>query len=55
MFSPGLVHFTVDQILAAVEHLVLPLLPGVDVQPVLTVLRNLKMSSYLNLPTLHSS
>ena len=44
----SLVHFTVDEIFAAVEHLVLPVLPGVDVQSVLTVLRHLKMSSSLN-------
>jgi hypothetical protein len=34
-------HVTVDEILAAVEHLVLPPLPGVDVQPVLAVLGHL--------------
>ena len=31
----------VDEILADVQHLVLPPLPSVDVQPVLTVLGNL--------------
>ena len=38
----SLVHFTVDEILAAVKHLVLPVLSGVNIQTVLTVLRNLK-------------
>ena len=37
-----LVHFTVDEIFAAVKHLVLPVLPGVNIQAVLTVLWNLK-------------
>ena len=40
--TAALSHVAVDEILAAVQHLVLPLLPRVDVQAVLPVLWNLQ-------------